>query len=230
MIAIGVTGTATGTGKTTVAGAMLALLRRRGLHAAAMKPVQTGSALSMDADGAFLRAIAESGDDLADVSPVVLPDLLVPWAAAKRAGDTIETSVLDAAFRRLADGRDAIVIEETGGLVAPITRHLAWDGLWVAWELDLVVVAGPSEVAQTLLVTRAAHEAGLRVRGVVQNQVRAGTADMVEAHAEVLRELLAPVPLFQLPHLAEPRSPDALADAAEAAGLDELLRERVAPR
>ena len=44
-----ITGTDTGVGKTVVAGAIAGALRRRGLDAGVMKPIQTGAGLeSMD--------------------------------------------------------------------------------------------------------------------------------------------------------------------------------------
>lgn len=224
MIRIGVTGTGRGVGKTTVAAALLTLLVRQGRRAAGMKPVETGRAADDPAgDAVLLRDAAGEGDALDDVRPVVLPDPLVPWVAAERAGSPIDVAALDEALRRLAHGRDAVVVEGSGGLVAPVTRDLAWDGVFVSWELDLVIVARdePDAIDHTLLTLRAADDAGLRVRGVVLNHAT--------THAAALGTLLEPVPLFLFPHLASPRDLGALADAAAAAGLHAMLRERVAP-
>ena len=64
MIRLGVTGTDTGVGKTVVTVALVALLRRRGLRVAAMKPVETGVLPGVATDAARLRAAA-GGEDRA---------------------------------------------------------------------------------------------------------------------------------------------------------------------
>lgn len=233
MIRIGVTGTDTGVGKTLVSTALLALLRRRGLRVAGMKPVETGVARDDPrSDAALLRAAAGGADPLEAVRPVLLAEPLAPWVAAERAGTRVDPAALDAAFRRLAEGRDAVVVEGAGGLLVPFTRDLAFDGLCVAWELDVVVVAGNrlGVVNHTLLTVRAAHDAGLRVRGVVLNTLspeRGGVTE--ETNLSALEELLAPVPVLPLPRLPDPDDPERLADAAEAAGLGALVEERTRP-
>lgn len=233
MIGIGVTGTDTGVGKSVVAAALVALLRRQGKRVGAMKPVETG--LTPDApgsDAALLRAAAGGGDAMETVRPVLLPEPLAPWVAAGRAGTTVDLAVLDAAFARLSDGRDAVVVEGAGGLLVPFTRDMAFDGLCVGWELDMVVVAANrlGVINHTLLTVRAAHDAGLRVRGVVLNQPGADAGGVAEeTNLEALREFLAPVPVYAFPWMEDARDPERLADAAERAGLAELVVERSAP-
>lgn len=125
-----------------------------------------------------------------------------------------------------ADGD--VVVDGGGGLLLPLARGMAFDGLCVAWELDLVVVTAdrPGALNHTLLTVRAAHDAGLRVRGVVLDAPspdRPGDA----VDRETLAELLAPVPLLELPYLEDPADPERLAAAAREHGLEALVRERV---
>jgi len=58
---IAVTGTGTGVGKTVVTAGVCAALRRRGLRAAAIKPVATGVAPERAGDDAELLALAGGG-------------------------------------------------------------------------------------------------------------------------------------------------------------------------
>ena len=172
MIRLGVTGTDTGVGKTLVSTVLLRLMRARGMYVAAMKPVETGvSPGDPRSDAARLRDAAGAGDPLEVVRPLLLKEPLAPWVATARGGTQVDLDALDVAFRRLCDGRDAIVVEGAGGLLVPLTRDVAYDGLFVQWDLDLVVVAGnrAGAINHTLLTVRAAHDAGLRVRGVVLN-------------------------------------------------------------
>lgn len=233
MIGIGVTGTDTGVGKSVVAAALVALLRRRGRRVGAMKPVETGLAPDdPGSDAALLREAAGGDDPMETVRPVLLPEPLAPWVAAGRAGTGVDLTVLDEAFGRLSEGRDAVVVEGAGGLLVPFTRDMAFDGLCVGWELDMVVVAANrlGVINHTLLTVRAAHDAGLRVRGVVLNQPGTDAGGVAEeTNLEALRELLAPVPVYGFPWIEDARDPERLADAAERAGLDALVVERSAP-
>lgn len=234
MIRLGITGTDTGVGKTYISTVLLALLRRRGLSVAAMKPVETGVKADDPASDAMrLREAAGAGDHpIERVRPILLAEPLAPWVALARSGGTVDLNALDAAFHQLADGRDAIVVEGAGGLLVPITRDLAYDGLFVQWGLDLIVVAGNrlGALNHTLLTVRAAHDAGLRVRGVVLNALGPEPGGIAErTNLEALAELLEPVPVLPFPWIRRDRSLDYAADVAEEAGFGKLLAERVAP-
>ncbi len=233
MIRIGVTGTDTGVGKSVVAAALLAMLRARGVRVAGMKPVETGVAPGDPAADAWLLRRAAGGEDAEeDVRPILLREPLAPWVAARREGTSVDLARLDEVYARLCEGRGAIVVEGAGGLLVPFTRDVAFDGLCVMWGLDLVVVAlnRLGVLNHTLMTVRCAHDAGLRVRGVVLNagpNALAGAAE--ETNRDALAELVAPVPVLAFPRVADPRDPAALAAAAETAGLDALAADREPP-
>ncbi|HET6763997.1 MAG TPA: dethiobiotin synthase [Longimicrobiaceae bacterium] len=227
MIRLAVTGTDTGVGKTVVSTAIVARMRALGLRVAAMKPAETGRAPDDEAsDAALLRAAAGAVDAIEAVRPLLLPEPLAPWVAAERAGVAIDLDAMDAAFHRLSAGRDAVVVEGAGGVLVPITRDLAYDGLFARWELDLVIVAGNrlGVLNHALLTLRAAQAAGLRVRGIVLNALSAdGGAGVAEGtNLAALRTLAGPVPVLPFPWLGDAPMPDALARAAADAGLDAL--------
>jgi dethiobiotin synthetase len=233
MIRIGITGTDTGVGKTYVSTVLLTLLRRRGLSVAAMKPVETGVKADDPASDAMrLRDAAGADDPIERVRPILLAEPLAPWVALNRSGGTVDLNALDTAYHALAEGRDAILVEGAGGLLVPLTRDLAYDGLFVGWGLDLIVVAGNrlGTINHTLLTVRAAHDAGLRVRGVVLNALGPEPGGIAErTNLEALAELLDPVPVLPFPWIRRDRTPDYAADIAEEQGFDTLLAKRVAP-
>jgi dethiobiotin synthetase len=233
MIRIGITGTDTGVGKTYVSTVLLTLLRRRGLSVAAMKPVETGVKADDPASDAMrLRDAAGADDPIERVRPILLAEPLAPWVALNRSGGTVDLNALDTAYHALAEGRDAILVEGAGGLLVPLTRDLAYDGLFVGWGLDLIVVAGNrlGTINHTLLTVRAAHDAGLRVRGVVLNALGPEPGGIAErTNLEALAELLDPVPVLPFPWIRRDRTPDYAADIAEEQGFDTLLADRVAP-
>jgi dethiobiotin synthetase len=230
MIRLAVTGTDTGVGKTFVTVLLLRMLRQRGLRVAAMKPVETGaSSRDPGSDAARLRAAAGEDDPLEVVRPLLLAEPLAPWVATARGGTVVDLDVLDAAFRTLCEGRDAVVVEGAGGLLVPLTRDVAYDGLFVQWDLDLVVVAGNrlGTINHTLLTVRAAHDAGLRVRGVVLNALGPEPPGIAEStNLETLAELLSPVPVLPLPWMRKPRDERYVLEIAEENGLGALLADR----
>lgn len=233
MIRLGITGTDTGVGKTFISTVLLTLLRRRGLSVAAMKPVETGvKADDPTSDAMRLRDAAGAGDPVERVRPILLTEPLAPWVALARSGGSVDLNALDAAFHAIAEGRDAVLVEGAGGLLVPLTRELAYDGLFVSWGLDLVVVAGNrlGTINHTLLTVRAAHDAGLRVRGVVLNSLDAEPSGIAErTNLEALAELLEPVPVLPFPWMRKDRSLEYAADVAEENGFEKLIGERVAP-
>lgn len=233
MIRIGITGTDTGVGKTYLSTVLLTVLRRRGLSVAAMKPVETGVKADDPASDAMrLRDAAGATDPIERVRPILVAEPLAPWVAMARSGGTVDLNALDGAFHQLAEGRDAIVVEGAGGLLVPITRELAYDGLFVGWGLDLIVIAGNrlGTINHTLLTVRAAHDAGLRVRGVVLNALGPEPGGIAErTNLEALADLLSPVPVLPFPWIRRDRGLDYAADVAEEAGIGALLADRVAP-
>ncbi len=233
MIRLGVTGTDTGVGKTLVSTVLLRLMRHRGMRVAAMKPVETGvSPGDPRGDAHRLRGAAGGEDPLELVRPLLLKEPLAPWVATARGGTHVDLDALDDAFRRLREGRDAIVVEGAGGLLVPLTRDVAYDGLFVQWDLDLVVVAGNrlGVINHTLLTVRAAHDAGLRVRGVVLNTLDPEPPGIAEStNWETLKDLLAPVPVLQFPWLRKPHDDRYVIEIAEECGFDTLISLRVPP-
>jgi dethiobiotin synthetase len=205
VIRLGVTGTDTGVGKTVIATALVALLRRGGLRVAAMKPVETGVAPGGLSDAARLRAAAGGGLAAADVCPASYAEPLAPLLAAERAGRPVDLAALDAAFARLTAGRDAIVVEGAGGLLVPLTERVSFAELFLRWRLGLVVVAANrlGAINHVLLTVQAARAAGLAVRGVVLNDLP-GTAPHPASHtnASLVQDLLPRVPVIAWPCLA----------------------------
>ncbi len=228
MLKVGVTGTDTGVGKTTVASALLALLRARGVgRVSGMKPIETGVASGMNAaDAEALRKAAGGEDPLEDVCPLPLEAPLAPLIAARVQGKRIDLETLDRAFDRLSRRRAAIVVEGAGGLLTPITQAIAYEGLFRRWGLDLLVVAANrlGALNHTLLTVRAAAAAGLPVRAVVLNDV-APLADRTvrQTSYSTLVRLLRGIPVLEFPLLPDAADLRALVAAAESSKLLEAL-------
>ncbi|HKS07578.1 MAG TPA: dethiobiotin synthase [Gemmatimonadaceae bacterium] len=227
MIAIGVTGTDTGVGKTVVSCAIAASFAQHGGRVGVMKPIETGvTTTDGDRDGLRLAKAALSQDDMKVVTPYTFPHPVAPLVAARRAKTEIDLGRLDGAFRAASKNRDVVIVEGAGGLLVPITPTEAFDSLFVRWKLGVVIVAanrlGVLNHAQ--LTTRAALASGLRIRAVVLNDVGDAAGDAsVSSNEVMLRELLGTVRILRFPWVPPPCDHEALAVAAERSGLIEAL-------
>jgi len=150
-----IAGTDTDVGKTRVTVALLRALQARGVRAAGMKPVATGcrslsaKELSIFAgfytvgdmindDVATIAALSPPDCDRCDINPYCFDWAVSPHIAAERAGVRIEPERIAAAYQRLAARCDAVVVEGTGGWLAPIGELGTMAD--IAQRLDLPVV------------------------------------------------------------------------------------------
>jgi len=233
MIRIGITGTDTGVGKTVVARALSAAMRRRGLQVAAMKPVETGvSFADPNRDGALLARAAGETRPLSVVAPLVFAQPIAPLVAARRSGTTIDIATLDDAVRDASVGADALIVEGAGGLLVPVADGMSFDGLFARWSLDVVIVAANrlGVINHARLTIAAARSAGLRVRCVVLNHPTGHRRDTsVTDNAEVIKEL-ENVAVVELPWLSTPDDLECAATHAEECGLVGLVASGAALR
>jgi len=163
-----VTGTGTGVGKTVVTAAVAVLAQRRGAKVAVVKPAQTG--VRPDGDGDLAEVCRLSTvDDLHELAR--LPDPLSPEAAARVSG--VDGPLLDAAaaaVAALAETRDLVLVEGSGGLLV----RFAADG-WTLADLArvlrapvlLVAAAGLGTLNHTALTLEVLAGRGLRLAGGV---------------------------------------------------------------
>jgi len=225
MIRIGITGTDTAVGKTVVARALAAAMRRNGMRVVAMKPIETGVSFDdPNRDGALLARAAGETRPLSVVAPLTLPDPLAPLAAARQYGAPIDVDALDAAVSEASTGADALIVEGAGGLLVPIADGVAFDALFARWSLDLIIVAANrlGVINHTRLTIAAARAAGLGVRCVVLNRIGSEPSDIsVPGNAALITELER-VPVVELPWLSNADDLALAATRAEECGLVSL--------
>jgi dethiobiotin synthetase len=140
-----ITGTDTGVGKTTVSVALLSAARAAGKRVAGYKPVASGAELTFvgfrNEDALALLDAMDDGADYDAVNPYCFLPPIAPHLAAREAGTEIETALLDKGHRRLATGRDLVIIEGAGGWYVPLSDTLTFAD-WVAehqWPVVMVV-------------------------------------------------------------------------------------------
>jgi len=215
-----VTGTDTGVGKTRVSCALIHALRQAG-HArvVGMKPVAAGCDWVegeaghpghwLNEDVAALRAASSLVVPPAFDNPYALPDPLSPHIAAKRDGQRIDLSHIEASFHALRQHADAVVVEGAGGFIVPLCEPDPADaapgedgGGWATsadlasrLRLPVVLVVGLRLgcLNHALLTQEAILARGLRLAGWVANVVDADMAEQAANLATLRARLQAPM-------------------------------------
>jgi dethiobiotin synthetase len=201
-----VVGTDSGVGKTVVASAIIAAMRDAGARVAPMKPVGRSDAR----DAEQMRAASGIPYPMHLVQPATFADSAAPLVAARRARAPIDVDVLDRAFSELCTMSDAIVVEDSGGLLMPITETESFATMFRRWSLDLVIVS-PNRVGavnQILMTVQIARTHGLHIRAVVLTTLtreRGGTAE--RTNQALLKELLLTIPVLGFPYTDAPGDP-----------------------
>lgn len=194
-----ISGTDTGVGKTTVASAIAAALRRRGRRVGVIKPVETGCEEAADGslvpgDALQLRWAAGRDDPLDLICPYRLRDPLAPAVAARRAGLHIDLASLVDSVRALSARCDIALVEGAGGLLVPLAGPATVADLAKACGLRLVLVVGNrlGAINHARLTLDWARAAGLDVVGYVINALAPHADLAARTNVEVLHDLLGP--------------------------------------
>lgn len=175
-----ITGTDTGVGKTFVTAALLAELRRRGVRAAAFKPIACGTGGRHDAE--IYAALMKREQSLDVINPVYLQYPLAPSVAARLEHKRIDLRQIRACYQRLASTYSVLLVEGAGGLLVPIRDDYLVADLARSLTLPLLVVArlGLGTINHSLLTVRMARDVGLKMRGIVLNDTAGGRHGLAE--------------------------------------------------
>ncbi len=214
-----ITGTDTGVGKTTVSAALLTSLRRQGVDATPMKPVQTGCSVRagrlVAPDIEYCLAAAGLTPGVAerhDMAPYCFRPACSPHRAAQLAHSVISLKRIMAGFDALAKRHDFVVVEGAGGVMVPLSRSMTMLDLMLRMALPVVLVARPGlgTLNHTFLSLQALRQAGLRVAGVIINaSAPGGLGDLEQDNLRTIAgmghiRILAVVPFFRaLPDVPE---------------------------
>lgn len=213
-------------GKTVVAAAMIAVLRESGVRVAPMKPI--GRVGATDADRLITACGVAYPVDL--VRPVSFSDRAAPLVASRRAHEPIDIDSLDRAFGELCTRSDAVIVEDSGGLLTPITETENFATLFRRWGLDLVIVSpnDAGSVNQVLMAIEVAHAHNLRITAVVlttltrdRHQHYGGPAQ--RTNQALLKELLLRIPVVTVPYHEHPDDPRSLAAVARELALHSTI-------
>jgi len=170
-----VTATDTEVGKTAVAAALAALLRRRGRNVGVMKPLASGcdtvDGALVAADAVCLARAAGVDDAHELVCPIRLRPPLAPTVAAERDHAVVDLTAVWAARDRLAAVHDCLIVEGIGGIMVPLTADRTVLDVAAEFGAPVLVVAraGLGTINHSLLTVDALRQRGLTVAAVLLN-------------------------------------------------------------
>lgn len=183
-----ITGTDTDAGKTVVTAGLLRALRRRGIDAVSMKPVQTGAELidgrSVAPDPRVHHAAAgftPAPDELEWMAPYLYEPACSPHLAGRMAGRYAKIDVIRDCFSKLASLHAMVLVEGAGGVLAPVNERETMLDVMITLDLPVLLVArrGLGTINHTLLSVEAIRRAELQILGVVFNETENVPMDFI---------------------------------------------------
>ena len=185
-----VTGTDTLVGKTMLGCALAFAFKVRGMRVGVMKPVECGCAeangILMPSDGPALIASASSDLLIELVTPYCYRSALPPAVAAE--ADNVAppsfATICDH-YQQIAARSDSILVEDCGGLAAPIDWQHTYADLVAALRLDVIlVVANRSAFINAAeLASQYATLRGITLRGFVLSALDSNASATAERDA-----------------------------------------------
>ena len=167
-----VTGTGTCVGKTVVCGLRPASSWAQGMRVTTQKWVETGVTDGPSDIDVHRRLMgdpdATAEPPLADRCPYRFSLPASPHLAAAREKRRVDPAVIEAAYRRLAETHDAVLVEGAGGFLVPLSEELLTGDLVARIGLPVLVVVGNRLgcVNDVLLTVEAVRRRGIPLLGL----------------------------------------------------------------
>lgn len=197
--------TDTGAGKTYVATQLIEALAAQGRRVAVRKPVESGcdemNGQLQPRDAQALRLAAGAWESLASVCPNPLHAPLSPPRAARFMKRKLLLADLVASCTKPQQA-DFLLVEGAGGFFAPLAEDALNADLTAALDLPVLLVVPDrlGAINQALLGIHAITHRGLKLAGVVLNQIDAERPRGMDNYADL--RLWTGAPLMVLPHNA----------------------------
>ena len=193
-----VTGTDTGVGKTLLTALLVYDLRQRGIDALGMKPFCSGGRQDVKS----IQSVQDGSLADEEINPFHFRQPVAPLVAARKRGQTISLGHVTERVWCLADKCERLIVEGSGGLLVPLGKGFTVADLIERLHCEVVVVGRNKlgTINHTLLTVKELQSRAvskLKVILMIGNATDVSTATNVM----ILRELLAPLPVFNIPFL-----------------------------
>jgi dethiobiotin synthetase len=194
-----ITGTGTGVGKTVLTALLLRHLQEQGENALAMKPFCSGSR----SDARLLHRLQSRDLGLEETNPYFFRLPLAPWVAARQmALPQVPFKAVLQKTKNLANRTKTLLIEGSGGLLAPLGDNYAAAELIAALDCESVVVAPNflGTINHTLLTVKYLQSIDAKgVRIVVMGVEKADQSS--RSNVDAIRQLAGGIPVISVPFL-----------------------------
>lgn len=193
-----ITGTDTGVGKTLLTVSLVYHLRQRGIDALGMKPFCSGSRYDVKAIQSVQNA--RLPDDA--INPFYFSETVAPLVSAQKHRRKVELKDAIGRIHWVADKCERLVIEGSGGVMVPLGEGYTVADLIAKLSCSVVVVARNrlGTINHTCLTVGELQSRGLPNPKTVLMDGKAADVSST-SNLRVLRHLLAPVPVFNVPFL-----------------------------
>ena len=212
-----VAGTDTSVGKTWVAAALARAIRSAGHSVIAIKLVETGCADERHAneDGRMLALAAGQAEPTEAL--IRLPAPVTPALAAEREGTTIDFDDILMRVEAYAAAADLVLVEGSGGLLAPLSWEWNLVDLAQALEARALVVGSDRAgiISHALLTLSALELGGIPIAAVVLTRPEEPDGS-TGTNAAAIARLSGQTGIIEAPREADPdRAAAAMAPLAE---------------
>lgn len=194
-----VTGTDTGVGKTLLSALLLFHLRKKGIHALAMKPFCSGGR----ADIRRLQALQPGELPDEQMNPFYYEQPLAPYVAAK-SGQHIRLCNAVERIMDIAKKSDQLVVEGSGGLLVPLGADFTVAELIAALDCRVIITSRNrlGTINHTLLTVNALRSLGISQAAMAVLLMAQRKPDLsAQTNPRMLAKLLHPVRVQSLPFL-----------------------------
>lgn len=194
-----ITGTGTGVGKTVLTALLLQHLREQGEKALALKPFCSGSR----ADARLLHRLQSRDLSLEETNPYFFRPPLAPWVVARQRGlPQVPFQAVLRKIKNLATRTKTLLIEGSGGLLAPLGDNYAAADLIAATGCESIVVASNclGTINHTLLTVK--YLQAIDAKGVKVVMMGVENPDhSSRSNVAAITELAGGTPVFSVPFL-----------------------------
>lgn len=195
-----ITGTDTGVGKTVLTALLLTHLRRRKIHALAMKPFCSGGR----ADVRALQQLQPGELSDAEMNPFYFDEPVSPYVGAQKSGIEIRPEEVIAKITRIKSRCDFLLVEGAGGVMVPLGKNFLMRNLIQQLRAKVLLVSRDrlGTLNHTMLSVLALQSIQIkRLKVILMSQE---TKDVsAKSNRNTLQELIEPTNVFLLPFLGK---------------------------
>jgi dethiobiotin synthetase len=192
-----ITGTDTGVGKTLLTALLLHDLREGGIRALAMKPFCSGGL----GDVRVLQSLQPGELNDREMNPFYFAQPIAPLIAQKKNRRPVRIGDVISKIKTVAGKCDRLLIEGSGGLLAPLGPGFMVADLITRLECDVIIVARNrlGTINHTLLTAAALRELGMKPRLLSVVLMGQKAPDLsARTNSSTLNELLKPMPVCEI--------------------------------